>query len=233
MLSFSFFLPSPHWGRPSQIFDLRFLRFWPLQIFDEIFVNTVDNKQQDPSMDALKVNIDAEQNTTFVFNSGDGIPVEIPELICDHLLTNSNYDVKITGGRNDDGAKLTNIFSTESKSPTKSARSSISSSLLHATTSFHLRAFSTPTTDKPFVFTADELYYFSLSNFDWKLALEHYNLSVLVTCCYNPDSASPTLVQRAEDARLACRGRSSSAEKSTLVQCEDARPEQAEDARPE
>ncbi|CAJ1958909.1 unnamed protein product [Sphenostylis stenocarpa] len=94
------------------------------KIFDEILVNAADNKQRDPSMDALKVTIDPEQNTVSVFNSGDGVPVEIhqeekvyvPELIFGHLLTSSNYDdnvKKTTGGRNGYGAKLTNIFSTE------------------------------------------------------------------------------------------------------------------------
>ncbi|QCD95617.1 DNA topoisomerase II [Vigna unguiculata] len=94
------------------------------KIFDEILVNAADNKQRDPSMDALKVTIDAEQNTVSVFNNGDGVPVEIhqeekvyvPELIFGHLLTSSNYDdnvKKTTGGRNGYGAKLTNIFSTE------------------------------------------------------------------------------------------------------------------------
>ncbi|KAK8484332.1 hypothetical protein V6N11_047370 [Hibiscus sabdariffa] len=94
------------------------------KIFDEILVNAADNKQRDPSMDSLKVVIDAEQNLISVYNNGDGIPVEIhqeekiyvPELIFGHLLTSSNYDdtvKKTTGGRNGYGAKLTNIFSTE------------------------------------------------------------------------------------------------------------------------
>lgn len=94
------------------------------KIFDEILVNAADNKQRDPSMDALKVTIDPEQNTVSVLNNGDGVPVEIhqeekvyvPELIFGHLLTSSNYDdnvKKTTGGRNGYGAKLTNIFSTE------------------------------------------------------------------------------------------------------------------------
>ncbi|RDX60756.1 DNA topoisomerase 2, partial [Mucuna pruriens] len=94
------------------------------KIFDEILVNAADNKQRDPSMNALKVTIDAEHNTVSVFNNGDGVPVEIhqeervyvPELIFGHLLTSSNYDdnvKKTTGGRNGYGAKLTNIFSTE------------------------------------------------------------------------------------------------------------------------
>nr|DAD29697.1 TPA_asm: hypothetical protein HUJ06_031165 [Nelumbo nucifera] len=94
------------------------------KIFDEILVNAADNKQRDPSMDSVKVVIDAEQNCISVYNNGDGVPVEIhqeegvyvPELIFGHLLTSSNYDdtvKKTTGGRNGYGAKLTNIFSTE------------------------------------------------------------------------------------------------------------------------
>ncbi|EEF44608.1 DNA topoisomerase II, putative [Ricinus communis] len=94
------------------------------KIFDEILVNAADNKQRDPTMDALKVVIDVENNMISVYNNGDGVPVEIhkeegvyvPELIFGHLLTSSNYDdtvKKTTGGRNGYGAKLTNIFSTE------------------------------------------------------------------------------------------------------------------------
>ncbi|GAB4832574.1 DNA topoisomerase 2 [Ancistrocladus abbreviatus] len=94
------------------------------KIFDEILVNAADNKQRDPSMNAVKVTIDVEQNCISVYNNGDGVPVEIhqeemvyvPELIFGHLLTSSNYDdtvKKTTGGRNGYGAKLTNIFSTE------------------------------------------------------------------------------------------------------------------------
>ncbi len=40
--------------------------------------------------------------------------VYVPELVFGHLLTSSNYDdneLKVTGGRNGYGAKLTNIFS--------------------------------------------------------------------------------------------------------------------------
>ncbi|XP_038992089.1 DNA topoisomerase 2-like [Hibiscus syriacus] len=81
------------------------------KIFDEILVNAADNKQQDPSMDCIKVVIDAEQNVISVYNNGDGVPVEIhqeekvyvSELIFGHLLTSSNYDdnhKKTTGGRN-------------------------------------------------------------------------------------------------------------------------------------
>lgn len=94
------------------------------KIFDEILVNAADNKQRDPKMDVVKVVIDQEHDLISVYNSGDGVPVEIhqeegvyvPELIFGHLLTSSNYDdnvKKTTGGRNGYGAKLTNIFSTE------------------------------------------------------------------------------------------------------------------------
>ncbi|XP_038973856.1 DNA topoisomerase 2-like isoform X2 [Phoenix dactylifera] len=95
------------------------------EIFDEILVNAADKKQRDPSMASVKVEIDVAGNCLSVYNNGDGIPVEIyqeegvyvPEMIFGHLLTSSNYDdsvKKTTGGRNGYGAKLTNIFSTES-----------------------------------------------------------------------------------------------------------------------
>ncbi|KAI9344616.1 DNA topoisomerase [Obelidium mucronatum] len=94
------------------------------KIFDEILVNAADNKQRDPSMSAIKVTVDRENNTISVYNNGRGIPIEmhakekvyVPELIFGHLLTSSNYDdseKKVTGGRNGYGAKLCNIFSTE------------------------------------------------------------------------------------------------------------------------
>ncbi|XP_043692754.1 DNA topoisomerase 2-like [Telopea speciosissima] len=94
------------------------------KIFDEILVNAADNKQRDPSMDSIKVDINVEQNCISVYNNGEGIPIEIhqkegvyvPELIFGHLLTSSNYDDAIkttTGGRNGYGAKLTNIYSLE------------------------------------------------------------------------------------------------------------------------
>ncbi|GER25873.1 DNA topoisomerase 2 [Striga asiatica] len=94
------------------------------KIFDEILVNAADNRQRDPSMDRLEVEIDAGANFISVFNNGEGIPVAVhgsekvyvAEMIFGQLLTSSNYDdscKKTTGGRNGFGAKLTNIFSTE------------------------------------------------------------------------------------------------------------------------
>merc|ERR1711974_345404 len=92
------------------------------KIFDEIIVNSADNKVRDPSMSLIRVTINESQNEITVLNDGQGIPIEIhktekvyvPELIFGHLLTSSNYDdteKKVTGGRNGYGAKLCNIFS--------------------------------------------------------------------------------------------------------------------------
>uniref|UniRef100_A0A5S6QLN5 DNA topoisomerase 2 n=1 Tax=Trichuris muris TaxID=70415 RepID=A0A5S6QLN5_TRIMR len=92
------------------------------KIFDEIIVNAADNKQRDPKMNCIQVNINPEKNEIKVWNNGKGIPVVehkvekmfVPELIFGTLLTSSNYDDserKVTGGRNGYGAKLCNIFS--------------------------------------------------------------------------------------------------------------------------
>jgi len=94
------------------------------KIFDEILVNAADNKQRDPSMNMLKVDINQEDGQISIWNNGKGVPVVmhkeqkmyVPELIFGHLLTSSNYDdtkKKTVGGRNGYGAKLANIFSTE------------------------------------------------------------------------------------------------------------------------
>lgn len=92
------------------------------KIYDEILVNAADNKQRDPGMDTIKVEIDPENNVISVYNNGKGIPVAmhkdekmyVPTMIFGHLLTSSNYnddEQKVTGGRNGYGAKLCNIFS--------------------------------------------------------------------------------------------------------------------------
>jgi DNA gyrase/topoisomerase IV subunit B len=65
------------------------------KIFDEIIVNAADNKQRDPSMNRLEVDINPDENSIRVWNNGNGIPVVIhqehniyvPELIFGHLLT--------------------------------------------------------------------------------------------------------------------------------------------------
>nr|XP_049706693.1 DNA topoisomerase 2-like isoform X2 [Helicoverpa armigera] len=104
----------------------RELNFVPglYKIYDEILVNAADNKQRDPKMDVIKIDINQEQNTISVYNNGCGIPVVmhkeekmyVPTMIFGHLLTSSNYndeEEKVTGGRNGYGAKLCNIFSTK------------------------------------------------------------------------------------------------------------------------
>lgn len=94
------------------------------KIYDEILVNAADNKQRDPKMDTIKVEIDGANNVISVYNNGKGIPVAmhkdekmyVPTMIFGHLLTSSNYndeEQKVTGGRNGYGAKLCNIFSTK------------------------------------------------------------------------------------------------------------------------
>ena len=58
-------------------------------------VNAADNKQRDPSMNRIEVDIDPDENTIRVWNNGNGIPIAIhqehniyvPELIFGHLLT--------------------------------------------------------------------------------------------------------------------------------------------------
>ena len=70
------------------------------KIFDEILVNASDNKQRDPNMNCIKVEINQEEGSISVYNNGAGIPVilhkehdvYVPELIFGHLLTSSNYD---------------------------------------------------------------------------------------------------------------------------------------------
>eukprot|EP01083_Nonionella_stella_P065291 170945_1 len=94
------------------------------KIFDEILVNAADNKQRDPTMSEIAVEIDIPKNRVSVYNNGQGIPVVVhqkhkcyvPELIFGHLLTGSNFDDserKTTGGRNGFGGKLANIFSSK------------------------------------------------------------------------------------------------------------------------
>ncbi len=94
------------------------------KIFDEIVVNASDNKQRDPDMDRLKVNVDASLNTISVLNYRRGILIimhgehncYVPTLIFGQLVTGSSFNNdkrKTTGGQNGDSAKLANRFSTE------------------------------------------------------------------------------------------------------------------------
>jgi len=45
------------------------------KIYDEILVNAADNKQRDPNMDKMDIEINAELNLISVKNNGKGIPV--------------------------------------------------------------------------------------------------------------------------------------------------------------
>ncbi|KAI0935640.1 hypothetical protein AcV5_004006 [Taiwanofungus camphoratus] len=114
------------WDSEGKLMVQKEIKYVPgfFKIVDEILVNAADNKINDPSMDTIKVTINAENNLISVYNNGRGIPIEmhskekiyIPELIFGHLLSSSNYDddeKKLTGGRNGYGAKLANIYSVE------------------------------------------------------------------------------------------------------------------------
>ena len=71
------------------------------KIFDEIIVNAADNKQRDPNMDRMEVDINAKRGIISVMNNGKGIPVVmhkehncyVPTLIFGQLLTVSTYNV--------------------------------------------------------------------------------------------------------------------------------------------
>jgi DNA topoisomerase-2 len=47
------------------------------KIFDEILVNAADNKQRDPKMDTIKIDINPGKNEVKVYNNGRGIPIEM------------------------------------------------------------------------------------------------------------------------------------------------------------
>ena len=112
------------YDKEKEVMVQREIKYVPglYKIFDEILVNAADNKQRDPKMDTIKIEIDQQNNVISVWNNGKGIPVVmhkeenmfVPTMIFGHLLTSSNYDddeEKVTGGRNGYGAKLCNIFS--------------------------------------------------------------------------------------------------------------------------
>ncbi|EFA77223.1 DNA topoisomerase II [Heterostelium album PN500] len=93
-----------------------------LKIFDEILVNAADNKQRDNTMSYIKVELDPVSGVLSVENDGKGIPVAmhktenvyVPEMVMGNLMSGSNFndsELKVVGGRNGFGAKLTNIFS--------------------------------------------------------------------------------------------------------------------------
>eukprot|EP00759_Apiculatamorpha_spiralis_P046868 PhF_6_TR42951/c0_g1_i3/m.65312/K03164/TOP2; DNA topoisomerase II len=111
------------------------------KIFDEILVNSADNKVRDATQSYIKVSINTRDGSVVIENDGHGIPVAmhqkydmwVPELIFGQLLTSSNYSAdenRITGGRYGYGAKLTNIFSTDFQVETSHQGSGKSFSML-------------------------------------------------------------------------------------------------------
>jgi DNA topoisomerase-2 len=97
------------------------------KIYDEIVVNALDHvvrcKDSKKPVKEIRVNIDKDSGVIEVFNSGEGVEVEmhkehkvyIPELIFGNMLTSTNYDdskERTIGGQNGIGAKACNIFST-------------------------------------------------------------------------------------------------------------------------
>ncbi|TVU15553.1 hypothetical protein EJB05_39078 [Eragrostis curvula] len=113
------------WIREGIYLEDRDVTYVPglLRIFDEILIYATENKQRDPTMNALRVDVDVANCRISVYYHGKGIPIEVntkkgvymPEIIFGHL-SNCDNNVKeedITGRRNGYGVKLTNIFSTE------------------------------------------------------------------------------------------------------------------------
>ena len=116
------------WNESAKCLEHRTIGYVPglLKIFDEILVNAADNKQRDPNMKYIKVNIQRRDQLTFISveNDGAGVPVVmhetehmyVPQMVFGELLTGDNYDDKedrVVGGRNGYGAKLANVFSSQ------------------------------------------------------------------------------------------------------------------------
>jgi hypothetical protein len=70
------------------------------KIFDEILVNAADNKQNDPNMKSIKVQVNRETGEISVENDGAGIPIEIHQV----------------SSHNSRGLAITNLFHLERES---------------------------------------------------------------------------------------------------------------------
>lgn len=97
------------------------------KIYDEIIVNALDHvircqQENKKVVKEIKINIDKKNGTIEVFNSGEGIEIEvhkehnvyIPELVFGNMLTSTNYndeEERVIGGQNGIGAKACNIYS--------------------------------------------------------------------------------------------------------------------------
>src|ERR1700760_2354559 len=63
----------------TEAIEYREVNFVPglYKIFDEILVNAADNKQNDATMNEIKVTVNRESGEISVWNNGKGIPIEI------------------------------------------------------------------------------------------------------------------------------------------------------------
>ena len=50
------------------------------KIFDEILVNAADNKQRDPSMDCIKIEIKQDTGVISIYNNGKGMQLNIESI---------------------------------------------------------------------------------------------------------------------------------------------------------
>ncbi|KAG2273396.1 hypothetical protein Bca52824_067951 [Brassica carinata] len=94
------------------------------KIFDEILINAIDQKDSNPNMKSIKVEVNADNNMISIYNDAcipvttkkigpQGLEFFLPELVFGTLRTSSNFndEVKKTiGGRSGYCAKFTNIF---------------------------------------------------------------------------------------------------------------------------
>ncbi|CAN6286583.1 unnamed protein product [Urochloa humidicola] len=87
------------------------------KIFDEVLVYAADNKQRDPRMDFLHLEIKPIECRISIYYNGQGVPIELhpedgaymPEVVFGDL---SNYE-EVAGGSSSYGVRLANLFSTE------------------------------------------------------------------------------------------------------------------------
>ncbi len=54
------------------------------KIFDEILVNAADNKQRDPKMSEIRVEVSSARGTISIYNDGKGIPIVEHKVLCGH-----------------------------------------------------------------------------------------------------------------------------------------------------
>jgi DNA topoisomerase-2 len=88
------------------------------KIFDDVLVYAAENKQHDPTMNSLSVDIDVAECRVSVCFDGRGVPIDLhpvegiymPEMVFGDV---SNLEETAAGGRNSSGVKMANLFSTD------------------------------------------------------------------------------------------------------------------------